>query len=247
MEHIPRVIHYCWFGGAEKSKLMKKCIESWRIYLPDYEIVEWNESNFDIELFTFTKDAYKEKKWAFVADYCRVWVLYNYGGIYLDTDMEVLKNMDIFLNNEAFAGQEDEITIAAGILGSKKNNEFIYKIIQHYNLINFKNYKDKVIEITIPNIITKLAYEEGYKKSDSITTIDKYITIYPKEYFYPKRNSWERADISKNTYAIHHYEGTWRSKRQILRSRLKQHLINIFGYDRIINTTNLLKGNKLKL
>ena len=94
MEKIPRVIHYCWFGKNKKQKLINKCIDTWKKYLKDYEIIEWNEENFNIDMSNFTKEAYEDKNWAFVSDYCRIWVLYNYGGVYLDTDIEVLKPID---------------------------------------------------------------------------------------------------------------------------------------------------------
>ena len=91
---IPKIIHYCWFGGNELSELAKKCISSWRKYCPDYEIIEWNESNFDINLCQYVREAYKEKKWAFVSDYARFWILYNFGGIYMDTDVELITSID---------------------------------------------------------------------------------------------------------------------------------------------------------
>ena len=100
IDKIPKVIHYCWFGGHEKPKLINKCLETWKRYLKDYEIMEWNEENFNIDICSFTKEAYEDKKWAFVSDYCRLWVLYNYGGIYLDTDIEILKPLDDLLDNK---------------------------------------------------------------------------------------------------------------------------------------------------
>jgi mannosyltransferase OCH1-like enzyme len=241
MNTIPKVIHYCWFGGKEKPQLIKECINSWKVKLPDYKIIEWSEKNFKIEEFDFTQKAYKAKKWAFVADYCRIWVLYNYGGIYLDTDMEVLKTLDEFITNEAFAGIERDKIINAAILGAKAKNDFIKNIIDYYNNINFIDYLDDLEKMAIPLIITELAAHEGYTGNKKIENVRNIITIYPKEYFYPKNHSWERADVTKNTYTIHHYEGSWRSKSKIGKSKLKQILINIFGYERIIKLTNQLK------
>lgn len=237
MNTIPKVIHYCWFGGKEKPQLIKECMKSWKEKLPDYKIVEWNEKNFNIEEFDFSQKAYKAKKWAFVADYCRTWVLYNYGGIYLDTDMEALKSLDEFIENEAFAGIERDEIINAAILGAKAKNEFIKKVLDYYNNINFMDYAEDLERIAIPNIITKLAANEGYEGNKKIENINKLITIYSKEYFYPKNHSWEKAHITKNTYTIHHYEGSWRNKTKIYKSKFKQVLINIFGYERIIKLT----------
>ncbi|MDR3598466.1 glycosyltransferase [Clostridium sp.] len=242
MNTIPKVIHYCWFGGKDKPQLIGECINSWKENLPDYKIIEWNEKNFNIEEFDFSKKAYNAKKWAFVADYCRIWVLYNYGGIYLDTDMEVLKSLDEFIKNESFAGIERDQIINAAILGAKAKNEFIKKIINYYDDIDFMDYIDDLEKIAIPNIITELAAHEGYMGNKKIENVRNIITIYSKEYFYPKNHSWERADITKNTYTIHHYEGSWRSKTKIGKSKFKQILINIFGYERIIKLTE--KFNK---
>jgi len=237
MNTIPKVIHYCWFGGKEKPQLIKECMNSWKEKLPDYKIVEWNEKNFNVEEFDFSQKAYKAKKWAFVADYCRIWVLYNYGGIYLDTDMEALKSLNEFIENEAFAGIERYEMINAAILGAKAKNEFIKNVLDYYNNINFMDYAEDLGKIAIPNIITELVSNEGYKGNKKIENVKNLITIYSKEYFYPKNHSWEKPNITKNTYTIHHYEGSWRNKTKIYRSKFKQVLINIFGYERIINLT----------
>jgi len=241
MNTIPKVIHYCWFGGKEKPELIKKCMKSWEENLPDYKIIEWNEKNFNIEEFDFTQKAYKAKKWAFVADYCRIWVLYNQGGIYLDTDMEVLKSLDKFIKNESFVGIERDKIINAAILGAKAKNEFIKKILNYYDKINFINYIDDLDKITIPNIITQLAIGEGCEGDKDVENVRNIITVYSKEYFYPKNHSWERANITENTYTIHHYEGSWRNKTKICKSKLKQILINIFGYEKIIKLTEHFK------
>lgn len=241
MNTIPKVIHYCWFGGKEKPQLIKDCMDSWKENLPDYKIIEWNEQNFNIEKFDFALKAYNAKKWAFVADYCRIWVLYNYGGIYLDTDMEVLKSLDKFIDNECFAGIERDKIINAAILGAKASNEFINKIINYYDNTDFIDYVDNLYEITIPNIITKLAAGEGYEGNKEIECVNNVFTIYSQEYFYPKNHSWEKASVTPKTYTIHHYEGSWRDKSKIWKSKSKQILINIFGYERIIKLTDQFK------
>lgn len=247
MEQIPKVLHYCWFGGKAKPELVKKCMETWKERLPDYNIEEWNEKNFDVEAFDFTRKAYKMKKWAFVADYCRLWVLYNNGGVYLDTDVEVIKNMDYLLNQTAFAGVENGIEINVAIWGCKKNDAFVRQILDYYDDLNYDDFKEDISKIAIPQIVTQIAKGEGYIVSNSIQKLKNETMIYPKEYFYPKNQSWEKPIISENTYTVHHYEGSWRSPLQIYRSKLKQVLINIFGYDIIVKLIDLVKSrNKNK-
>lgn len=125
---IPRIIHYCWFGKSKKTQLIEKCIGSWRRYCPDYEIVEWNEDNFDINMTTYTKEAYSVKKWAFVSDYVRLYAVFSRGGIYLDTDVELLQPIDSLLENKAWFVFQNSIAIATGLgFGAEKNNSYIKK------------------------------------------------------------------------------------------------------------------------
>ena len=233
MDKIPKVIHYCWFGGNEKPKLINKCMETWKRYLKDYEIMEWNEENFNIDICGFTKEAYEDKKWAFVSDYCRLWVLYNYGGIYLDTDIEILKPLDDLLYNKSFTGVEEEDQIAFGIWGCRRQDKFLGEILEYYNLINYSEYKGNLQGLAIPIHITNMAKKLGYiKNQDSISYYGDDVAVYPKDYFYPKRHAWEELKITKNTYTIHHYEGTWRKPHQILRSKTKELLMNAIRYFR---------------
>ena len=139
---IPKTIHYVWFGRGEKSDRTKLCIESWKKYLPDYEIIEWNEDNFDINFNKWTKKSYEEKKYAFTSDVARLWVLYNYGGIYMDTDVEVYKPLDEFLNEEAFTGFEDINYPVTATLGAEKGNPVIKKMLDYYNDLDFILYDD---------------------------------------------------------------------------------------------------------
>ena len=244
MNNIPKVIHYCWFGGGKKSTLIENCIKSWKRYLPEYEIKEWNESNFDININNFVYEAYNSKKWAFVSDYCRVWVLYNYGGIYLDTDMEVLKPLDKFLNNNAFggieqAGNKEHINMA--IWGCKKHDRFMELVLNKYNNINFLEYKENLFKLAIPNIITETALDMGLNKNKLEDIFFNGTVIYPKRYFYPKAHSWEEVEISDETYTIHHYDGSWKKPHQIVRTKTKNVLVKIFGYKFINKVTKLIK------
>jgi mannosyltransferase OCH1-like enzyme len=208
---IPKIIHYCWFGNNKKPRLIKKCISSWKKILPDYEIIEWNESNCDLS-HPFLQKFYTEKKWAFVSDFIRLKVLRDYGGIYLDTDMLVVNRLDDLLDNNVFFGAENSEYIGAGVIGSVKNNFFISKCLERYDTIDSTV---SIFEITIPKIITSL-FLEFYLESkfDSILKLNN-ITIYPNTFFYPfpevEKNSRKNISkyISSETYAIHLWYGSW--------------------------------------
>lgn len=218
---IPKIIHYCWFGCKKKPELVEKCISSWKIHLKDYEFMEWNEDNFNINGFEFTKKAYEDKKWAFVSDYCRLWALYRYGGIYLDTDMEVIKPLDNLLEHSSFGGLEDYF-IGFGIWGCNKYDKFISEVLKYYNNLNYDDYKDRSDELVIQIHLTLIAKYLGYKDSrNKVSYFYNEVAIYPKEYFYPKKHLWKETLITENTYTIHHYEGSWRKPNQILRSKCK--------------------------
>lgn len=177
---------------------------------------------------SFTKETYSDKKWAFVSDYCRLWVLYNHGGIYLDTDIEILKPLDDLLDNKSFTGVEDEEGIAFGIWGCSTGDKFMGEILEYYNSINYSEYKDRLEDLAIPIHITNIAKKLGYiKPKGSISYFYDDVAVYPKEYFYPKRHSWDEPKLTENTYTIHHYEGTWRKPHQILRSKTKKLLMKI--------------------
>jgi len=211
---IPKVIHYCWFGGKKKSKLIKDCIRSWKHNLPDYEIIEWNEKNTDLT-FPFVKDAYKLKKWAFVADYIRLKVLYDRGGIYLDTDMLVLKPLDNLLFNNCFFGAESAKFISAGIIGAEKKNNFIKKCLSKYESINFYEEKD-LNKIVMPLIITGL-YRTlfNYNLSFDFDIKQNDVKIYPPQIFYPLPNHKKhdiknyKNYIDSSTLAVHLWAASW--------------------------------------
>ena len=211
---IPKVIHYCWFGNKKKSKLIRDCILSWKYYLPDYEIIEWNERNSDLSI-PFVKEAYKLKKWAFVADYIRFKVLYENGGIYLDTDVMVLKTFDHLLSNESFFGAEDEEFINGAIIGSIKRNEFIKECISFYGQIDIRNKID-FGQITIPRIITEI-YR---KKFNYFLPFNKKlekggVVVYPFSFFYPlsfnnKGDKKQYRDyLQPHSVTVHLWSESW--------------------------------------
>lgn len=200
---IPKKIHYIWFGKGEKNERFIQCIESWKKYLPDYEIIEWNEENFDINYNVFTKSAYENKKWAFVSDVARLWVLYNEGGIYFDTDVEVYKPLDEFLNNEGFIGFEDINYLSTGTIGSKKGNPIIKLILDYYNCIDFKLYDDWKKYITnsetSPCIYSNIFEILGLDRKKNQQQTLKHFSIYPNSYFHTKDEG----------YCYHSWSGSW--------------------------------------
>lgn len=199
---IPKLIHYIWLGNNPLPPTIEKCIDSWKKYLPDYEIKCWNESNLNIDDPVFSK-ILKAKKWAFASDIARLHVLYEHGGIYLDTDMEIIKSLNSLLNTELFIGLEDKRHIAAGIIGCVPNNKFIKDSL---DAVTASLATDT---IPIPQVITKV-YE--LKKAHYNFEHE----IYDKEYFYPY-NPYASdikilfySDITEKTYAIHHWGHSWK-------------------------------------
>lgn len=207
---IPKIIHYCWFGRGDMPDLVLKCIASWKKFLPEYQIQLWNEDNFDVDRYPFAVAAYKEKKFAFVADICRLHVLNEMGGLYLDTDVEFIKAMpDEFLNDVAFTAFEDQL-VSAGVIGSVKNGEWISNLLSFYLDKSFYNADGSIDLNPITEMITAhLVKEKGVKVNNVYQKVTGYCTIYPSEYFYPK--SWKtlQMKITENTYCIHHFAGSW--------------------------------------
>lgn len=226
---IPKKIHYCWFGGKPLSELTLKCIDSWKKYLPDYEIIEWNEGNFDINQNDFSREAYENKKFAFVSDVCRLFVLQEYGGIYLDTDMEIIQPIDSVINDKVVLGFEHIDYIAAGIIVAPKEDLFIQKILNEYKDVKFPKNLDDLKEITIPKIITNQLVIQGLKLNNNFQTINAKIDVFPSDFFYPLNFFTGKTNTTQNTLAIHHYESSWMSNKQKSKVKFKIFLINIFG------------------
>lgn len=211
---IPKIIHYCWFGRNPLPPLAIKCIESWKKYLPDYEIKEWNEDNFDVDMIAYTKEAYAAKKYAFVSDYARFWILYKYGGLYFDTDVEIIKPMDEIIACGPFMGCEDEpndtsvANVAPGLgLGVNSGLSFYKEMLDLYSSKSFQ--KDSGINTTtVVEYTTQLLLEKGLKNINEIQLVDN-IFIYPKEYFCPLNYKTRQLEITDKTLTIHHYMASW--------------------------------------
>lgn len=216
MSNIPKVIHYCWFGRGEKPELAKKCIESWKKYCSDYILKEWNEDNFDINSNKYVKQAYENRKFAFVTDYVRLYALYNEGGVYMDTDVEILKPIDIFLKHNAFSSFENNNMIPTGLMASQKGNVWIKDLLDEYANLEFIDKNGNMDLTTNVVRITNLTKDKyGLKLESSYQDLkDGIVTMYPHEYFCPK--DWETGEIhlTENTYAIHHFSGSWHGEKE---------------------------------
>lgn len=245
---IPKIIHYCWFGKGEMPKLYKKCMESWKRILPEYEIKCWNEETFDINSIQYVKDAYENRKYAFVTDYVRLYVLYNYGGVYLDTDVEVVKPLDRFLNDEAFSGFEKKDGVPTGIMAAEKGNSVILALLNDYNSMSFIN-SDGSLNLTT-NVITITNYfvANGIKLNGKYQVINGF-HMYPQRYFCT--NSPLLVFGMKpyiNVYTIHHNGGGWGKdgkKEQPFSFRLKRFIVgvvrNLIGTDRALQFYHRIK------
>mgnify|MGYP000956178412 CR=1 FL=1 len=183
---IPKVIHYCWFGGKDLPELAIKCIESWKKYLPEYEIKEWNESNFDLDLYKYTREAYDHKKYAYVTDVVRLYAIKNEGGVYLDTDVEILKPLDIFLHHSAFSGFENNSSVPTGIMASVKNGDWATDMLNYYNDKTFLDKENNPVLETNVIVITNLMKEKGIIMNNTYQEISDYVVFYPHDYFCPK-------------------------------------------------------------
>lgn len=207
---IPKIIHYCWFGGNKKSKFILKCIDSWRQYFEDYDIIEWNESNIDIRENTYIEQAYSLKKWAFVSDYVRMKVLYEYGGIYFDTDVEVLKPFpQNVLSLPAFTGFEScSLKVSPGLVfGCEVGNEIAKKMIESYNSDEFHNESVDTIK-TINIRLTELLIENGLEVCDREQTVMD-LTIFPSSVFCAYDGKRRKVDVCEDTLSVHHYAASW--------------------------------------
>lgn len=213
---IPKKIHYCWIGGNPLPKSAKKCIASWKKYCPDYEIIEWNETNYDFTKNQYMKEALEAKKWGFVPDFARLDIIYQHGGIYLDTDVEIIKSFDSLLQNKGFAGFESEENVALGLgFGAEPGNEVIKELMDSYENLRFKNDDGSLNMIVSPKLNTDALVVLGLKQNNTRQELMDCFSIYPIEYFCPKSFVDGIIRITENTYSIHHFDASWLSKEAL--------------------------------
>jgi hypothetical protein len=224
---IPKKIHYCWYGGQPLPSLAKRCLKSWKIHLADYEVKRWDENNTDLLSNQYVREAYQAGKYAFVSDYVRLKVLYEEGGIYMDTDVELIKNLDTFLHHHAFCGFQNPTLISLGVIGSVRNHNFIRSILDIYDCLRFVD-EENHLDLT-PNTvrITNYAVKKGLELNDKLQNFND-LTVYPSEYFCPKNYDEYYFNITKNTKALHHYAGSWYSPKTKWLMWFRIHIIKRF-------------------
>ena len=229
---IPKVIHYCWFGKGEMPKIAKKCIKSWEKYCPAYEIICHNEDNFDLSQNRYMREAYEAKKWAFVSDFARLKIIYDNGGIYLDTDVELIKPIDDLLINKGFMGFDEKGIVATGLgFGAEKGNEIIGEFLKDYDDIPFV-LEDGSFDLTpCPDRNTDALVRLGMDiKNTNQTFMD--MVFLPREYLCPMDYYTGKKTITNNTYSIHHYSASWTSDITKRTTRIKR-IIGVKMYDKL--------------
>lgn len=228
---IPKTIHYCWFGRGEKPELARRCIASWKKHCPDYRIVEWNEDNFDISQYPYLQWCYENRKWAFLSDFARLLIVQRQGGIYFDTDVELVRRPDELLDNNAYIGFETNEYVNTGMgFGSEAHGEMVRAMIAEYEPL--LDGRHGVIGCPILN--TQALAKLGMEKTGLLQKLSM-CTIYPVDYFNPYDDPTGQLRKTQNTYSIHWYSKSWMDKRQIIRSRLTKPLHRL---------QNLLRGRK---
>lgn len=241
---IPKVIHYCWFGRGELTPLAKKCIASWRQYFPDYEIKEWNEDNFDVNVIPYTADAYRARKYAFVSDYARFWVLYHFGGVYFDTDVEVIKPMNDVLEKGAFMGVEQlkpSLAVAPGLGLAAEPGMTLYKtVLDRYENLPFLLPDGSLNPYTMIPIVTDLLKDNGLKGDGTVEHVAG-IDIYPPDWFNPFDDATGRLRKTENTRAIHWFAKSWMPAEAAWRTNLKRMLRRFVGTERLNRWGQVLK------
>lgn len=223
---IPKIIHYCWFGHSPKPTLAKKCIKSWKKYCPHYEIIEWNDSNFDISSCPlYVRQAYDAQKWAFVTDYIRLKVVYDHGGIYMDTDVELKKNLDSLLIYQGYFGFEDGVHINTGLgFGAVKGLPILQEIMDDYKGTSFIMEDGSYNTEVCPTRNTKVLLRHGLNQNDKMQTLEEDILILPSIILCPLSYETGKIRRSRQTISIHHFAESWKGQqeRDAHRKRIKK-------------------------
>ena len=239
---IPKIIHYCWFGKGKMPELAYKCLDSWAKFLPDYELKLWNEESFDINQNLYVKEAYESRKFAFVTDFVRLYALYNFGGVYMDTDVEVIRNIDDLLIYPAFSGFESEKDIPTGIMASEKYGEWAKEQLVYYKDRHFILADGSLDMTTNVQIISGIMSSNGFILKNSYQIYKNSIHIFPKDYFCPKSRTGI-ITITHNTYCIHHFAGTWQTKRTKIKKFIFKNIIGAKFTDFLVRTKKYIIKN----
>lgn len=224
---IPKIIHYCWFGGRPLPELALKCIDSWKKYCPDYEIKEWNEGNYNVSSCAYARQAYEAGKWAFVSDYARFDILYQYGGLYFDTDVELIKPIDDLVERGAFMGCEpsrvkDDISVAAGLgLAAEPGCRLYKEIVDDYRKADFIKENDSGNYVTVVHRVSAILKRHGLTSESDIQLVDG-VLIYPPQYFCPLDYTTGKLHVTRETCSIHWYKASWMSRLDRKITRIEQ-------------------------
>lgn len=255
MATIPKIIHYCWFGKNKKSKLAKKCIKSWKKFGKGYRIIEWNETNYNISAAPlYVRQAYEARKWAYVTDYVRLQVVYENGGIYLDTDVEVIRPLDSLLNHHAYFGLEDGKYVATGLgFGAEKGATILTELMTDYRSIPFIQADGSYDLLPCPVRNTQVFSKYGLMPKNEIQVVENGVTVYPSDWFDPIDHKNFQILKTENTYSIHMYAGSWfrdEEKETLKRNRVHaiKHIPNrifmlLLGKKRYLRIKEKLKGS----
>ena len=253
---IPKIIHYCWFGGNPLPKLAKKCIRSWKKYCKGYEIREWNESNFDISTAPlYVRQAYEAKKWAFVTDYVRLFAMTKYGGIYMDTDVEVVAPLEKFMHHQAFSGFEDMVHIPTGIMACEKDFPLFVEFLKYYDTATFINPDGTLNTTTNVIIMTDIVSKKGFVPNGQYQIVEGF-ALYPREVFCPMEPGSRLFHKNEDTTTIHWFSASWFTpeqqaqrnawirelKKDQLRHLPNRVLLNMLGEERYEKLKKILKG-----
>lgn len=241
-QRIPKIIHFCWFGGQQKPSKVQKCIDSWHKYLSDYEFMEWNESNFDVNCNEYVKQAYENKKFAYVSDVARIKALDQYGGIYMDTDVMVYKPFDDLLDNRCILGFEEENYVATSFIACVPGHDLIKEFIGRYENASFYN-QDKSLDLTT-NVqrLTDILENRGLVRNNELQNVGD-ISVYPQEYFSPYDYGNCIRKNTENTYCEHLFLVSWLPWTTKLKKAIKKIVIPIIGKDNMNKIRTLKNKN----
>ena len=244
---IPHIVHYCWFGRGEKSALICKCINSWKEKLPGYEFMEWTEDNFDVNATRFTRQAYAAKRYAYVSDYARLCALQTYGGVYLDTDEELLKDITPLLQDASLvAGFETEQSVMVGVLAAEQNHPLINEFKKYYEENAFQDETGRITAQPNPRIFTELLCARGLERSGRRQTLTQGISIWPVETFCAKNQDLQFC-ITPETYGVQYYEGSWMPRGDKLKWAVRNGVARTLGpgaYKRMTAIYETLTGKR---
>ena len=251
---IPKIIHYCWLSGDEFPPLIKTCIDTWKEQLPDYEFILWDTNRFKLESNIWVQQAFDTKKYAFAADYIRLYAIYNFGGIYLDTDIEVLKSFNNLLERPYFTGAEGLGIIEAGVFGAEKNSPWVKQCLDYYDGKAFINADGTYNTLTLPRIMmAQISKGRTIKEilPDNLdvnkqTNDDGTLYMFPKDFFCAKNHGTGVIEKTDNTYSIHHFAMSWLPKKRTFLPNLKRKLMSVFGVRSISVIIKLLGLKKIR-